>query len=96
MIRTWLVYALDVWGNPEDGFTVNDRNLVVRVEFDDDGTEDQKVLDVLAASNLVGKNLRANVDVYVSDFDWGPGGHVTINIDRSEDEEPLLTLETEP
>lgn len=31
-MATWNVYSLDVWGNEEDGFEVNDRSRVGTIE----------------------------------------------------------------
>lgn len=77
----WNVYALDVWGNEEDGYDVNDRFLIG--EFDDNGKED-------IVSWLYLKEFTASdnpEDFEVEDYEFN------ICVSWAEDGMPMFSLE---
>lgn len=43
-METWVVYDLDVWGNEEDGYEVNDWWAVGELNFTDMEIQDDKVI----------------------------------------------------
>ena len=43
-METWVVYDLDVWGNEEDGYEVNDWWAVGELSFTDMEIQDDKVI----------------------------------------------------
>ena len=43
-METWVVYDLDVWGNEEDGYEVNDWWAVGELSFTDEEIQDDKVI----------------------------------------------------
>lgn len=43
-MKTWVVYDLDVWGNEEDGYEVNDWWAVGELSFTDMEIQDDKVI----------------------------------------------------
>lgn len=49
----WTVWSLDVWGNSEDGFEVNDRSKIGSVEFDADTATNQDIYDALVAGRFL-------------------------------------------
>jgi hypothetical protein len=65
----WDVYSLDVWGNEEDGYEVNDRSKIGTVALPPDYT-DEYLLKTLKAEGLINyskKHLR-HIEIEGDDF----------------------------
>jgi len=76
------VWNYDVWGNDEDGFTVNDRNEIGSVDLPDDPTDAQ----ILEAISEYWDTDRLTID---DSADFGDG---VIEIIVEETEEPVGQL----
>lgn len=58
----WTVWSLDVWGNDEDGYEVNDRSRCGEIEFDADTAKDQDINDALVAGGFICACNALNID----------------------------------
>jgi len=88
MKTTWTVWSLDVWGNPRDGFEVNDRSRCGVVELGKE-PKDAEVIRALKAGGFLSDKARAsNIEVGGDDLD--------ITIDDKRSGRPLLSLELDP
>jgi len=85
-LKTYKVYSLDVWGNAEDGYTVNDRQHIKDVELSED-MEDPEILQELHEAGIL-VDPKTIKGVEVLDDCWPD-----INID--EDGKPILQLMAE-
>lgn len=85
MSLTYTVWSLDVWGNAEDGYDINDRCKVGSVELD----ESLESAGVLAALSEAGY-VHAALCVVSDDSD-----EFNLYIESAHTSRPLLTLELE-
>lgn len=83
--HTYKVYSLDVWGNIDDGFEVNDRALIGTVDLPQDSTNED-ILNILKEDYL--KDAPYDIEV-TSSLDLR---YTDINI-TSLDAEPIMQLE---
>jgi len=81
----WTVYDLDVWGNAEDGFEVNDWRPIAK--FDDNGKDD--IITFLYNKELITTDDQEKFVVEES-------GECNIEIYKAKDGEPLFSLEKLP
>ena len=81
------VYGLDVWGNADDGYEVNDRYSVGEISLTEDFS-DALLIEELITSELLIKN---NVAEYVKrcEIDSCSDDYITINCEGK----PLFDLE---
>lgn len=84
MTKTWKVYTLDVWGNPSEGYEVNDRSKVGTIETSDEAT------DAEIWANLIEAGI-AKGSISHADFDWLDESYLCINDKR--DGMPVFQLE---
>ena len=63
MAATWRVFTLDVWGNEEDGFDVNDRWPAGEIETSDEPTDAEVWCRLLEAG--IARGLISD-----GEFDW--------------------------
>ena len=47
MSKTYRVWSYDVWGNDEDGYSVNDRSEIDSGEFSPDKTDDENISEII-------------------------------------------------
>lgn len=85
MVAYEVRYHFDVWGNPRDGFDVNDSRSIGTIKFSDYPT-DRQILQALKEMREVAKHVRLNM-IDVRD---NVGG--SIDIDRRATGRPLFTL----
>lgn len=80
----WTVWSLDVWGNEEDGFEVNDRRRVgtIRVRLQ---ASDAELLTALKNGYFVKSSVRLS-DVEFEDYDE------LISVNDAKNGEPVLQL----
>lgn len=83
----WKVYSLDVWGNEEDGFEVNDRCNAGTIETSDDPPD----AEVWCA--LIEAHIAHNAPISRAAFD--ASDNTFISIDDSETGRPVFQLERE-
>ena len=84
-MSTWRVFSLDVWGNPRDGFEVNDRSGIGSIQLNDDAT-DAQIVRALKDAGIMRKTVRMNqlrID----------GDDMLIFIDQARDARPVFQLE---
>lgn len=81
---TYTVLSLDVWGNEEDGFEVNDRCRVGTIDLDESLNSDD-VLRELDGAGYVHASLCEVNDAI--------GDEYTLHIDSAQNGRPLLQLE---
>ena len=79
----WQVFTLDVWGNEEDGFEVNDRACVGSIETSDNATNEELCACLLDAGIAYGSLKDASFE--------GAYGFVMIN--ERESGRPVFQLE---
>lgn len=82
----YTIYSLEVSGNADDGYEVNDRRRIGTIEVYDD-IDNKDLLAVLDAEDYVFAD-RSKVSDESDD--------ATIFVDSSEDGRPLLQLDAEP
>lgn len=82
-MKRWIVYTLDVWGNEEDGFDVNDRCRVGTIETSDDAPHAEVWCALIEADIAKGPISRAE---FGGDDDW-------ISVDDQETGRPVFQLE---
>jgi len=82
-MKSWIVYSLDVWGNEEDGFNVNDRCQVGTVETSDDAPDAEVWCALIEAGIARGTISQASFD----------GDDGLIMIDEKETGKPVFQLE---
>lgn len=80
--QTWSVYTLDVWGNESDGYDVNDRSNVGKVEIDTDA-DDKAIIKTLVDAGYLRPRFRFAVD----------GDDCFISIDHAATGRPVLQLQ---
>lgn len=79
------VFSLDVWGNAEDGFEVNDLFRIDTIELPEAATDDQILAALEESGNInAGSSPLANVD--------DPGDGDLITIEQKSDGRPVLQL----
>lgn len=83
---TYNVYTLDVWGNPDEGYDVNDRCKAGTVELDEEATRREIVTALIEADFLAGPVTSP------ARFEVDNDGSI-IHVDLAENGRPLLTLE---
>lgn len=85
----WTVWGLDVWGNPKDGYDVNDRRDAGRIELPDD-CDERDVITALKLHGLINPRVRAeSIGVDFMDTDV-----ININDNRTAAAgKPVYTLE---
>jgi hypothetical protein len=74
----WDVYGLDVWGNEEDGFEVNDSWKIGSVRLGEDPT-DEEITSALIGNGYLKSRVTADqldidgddMSLFVSDIDTG-------------------------
>ncbi len=49
-----VIHYFDVWGNEEDGYTVNDQTVIGVIEIDNNDTDDE-IVEKLTGVNLRGR-----------------------------------------
>lgn len=88
-VNTWHVISLDVWGNAEEGFEVNDRRECGTVEIESNDPGDGDIIDALVDAEYLkpGSLGRFTVEYHDDRF---------VSIDSAVDGEPLLQLERDP
>lgn len=75
-MATWSVWSYDVWGNKRDGYDVNDRSRISRIEGPADPT-DAQVLRMAKDGGLLKRTVRlTSLDLE------GDEGYVTITARR--------------
>lgn len=84
-MKRFTVWSLDVLGNPEDGFEVNDRCKVGSLELPDDATDKQVIKGMVSQGYLTSARFKFDVD----------GDDVHIDIDHGPTGRPLFSLELE-
>lgn len=87
----WTVWTLDVWGNPDDGYEVNDRCNVGTVELhpvDSSDCTDGHILGTLQREKYLSASL-STIDVAVD------GDDRILFVDATADGRPLLQLTCE-
>ena len=87
-MATYRIWSLDVWGNENDGFSVNDRHEVGSVELSDDATC-ADVVKALIANGLITPQTTAE-QVSMDD-----ASDVDLYLDNATSGEPLFHLERE-
>lgn len=83
--ESWTVWTLDVWGNPSDGWDVNDRSNRGKINLAIDAT-DAQIIEALIWRGYLSNDARGAVVVADAD-DRG------MNIDRKRDGRPILQME---
>lgn len=78
---TYTVWTLDVWGNPNDGYEVNDRCKCGTIELPDDA-DDMTIIRALIAEDYLSGSRHITID----------GDDLIIEVNGRNDR-PLLTLE---
>ena len=81
----WRVWGLDVWGNDEDGYDVNDRSEIKTIAIIEDAG-DQEIIRTLAIEGIL------RVGTSLSEVSIG-GDDMIITVDETENGKPILTLE---
>lgn len=90
--KRYHVISLDVWGNEDDGFEVNDRHRIGWVEVDD--TSDEAMLDALRDAHFLNAQCRlGDKGRFRVRFDWSD--ETWCQIEQSSNGYPLLQLEAE-
>lgn len=84
-MKTWIVYSLDVWGNEEDGFEVNDRCRVGTIETSDEQVDAEVWAALIKAGIARGSISHASFD----------GDDTLIMINTQDDGRPVFQLELE-
>ena len=83
------VYGLDVWGNKDDGFEVND-SWIVRQEMEFDLDSDASILEALKDTGILSQDCMLK-DIIID------GDDMIINVDEAGDENslgmPIVRLE---
>lgn len=79
------VYSLDVWGNEEDGYEVNDRSFIGTIELYNEFT-DQDVIQALLEADILNSFSGKVVDMFDIQSEEG-------HIDIDYKDKPLLELE---
>jgi hypothetical protein len=82
------IWSLEVWGNEEDGFEVNDRWEVGSVELADDATCADVVKALIAKGLITPKTTHEQVDM-------DDASDVDLLLDDATTGEPLFQLERE-
>lgn len=94
MKSVWeLWYDFDVWGNPDDGFTVNDKTRMGDIELDDGSMDSARtLLDAILVA--AGKWFDAGkVKALNPVLDWEGGGTICIDLDHEDGaSEPFIEL----
>lgn len=86
MMEEWHILSLDVWGNAEDGYEVNDVRKVHEI-FIPDNIGGDYIVPMLRRSNLLSDDhLDKDYDVR-----WDSEGFIELN--RSSDGRPLLQIQ---
>jgi hypothetical protein len=83
--KTWRVYTLDVWGNEDDGFEVNDRSRAGTVVIPTDAT-DEDIVRLLRANAFLDPRVKA------SDIDID-GDDYSMTVDDAKTGQPIFQLE---
>lgn len=83
-MATWRVFTLDVWGNEEDGFEVNDRREAGQIETSDEPTDNEVWSALLLADIAKGPFRQASFD---------GDAETTIFIEDRETGRPVFQLE---
>lgn len=84
---TWKIYDLDVWGNAEDGYDVNDFHEIAQVRFTDEEIKfDYRIIDKLVDELGILKPEARDLAYVDSDYDW-------IYIRDKDTDEPILGME---
>jgi hypothetical protein len=84
MIKKFKVCSLDVWGNGEDGFEVNDMHQIGTIDVDSDWT-DRQLYDALVELG----HLDAEV-FHLASFEWSSDSFIGIN--EASNGKPVLQL----
>lgn len=88
---TYRVWTYDVWGNPKDGFTVNDRFKQNTITFDSDSS-DAHIIRLLKREGYINNKCRFSS----FSFDGEPDYTLYLNYDtQAMGSYPLLELEKE-
>lgn len=82
---TYEIRSLDVWGNPEDGYEVNDSWRCGSIEIADNAT-DAQIVRALQDVEYLNRELAADF------FTVDASDDSMISIDRAEDGKPILQL----
>ena len=81
----WRVFSLDVWGNANDGYEVNDRSGVGTIQLPEEFT-DAQLIRALKDAGIVRKTIRMSQVAIDGDDTW-------ISIDDAKDGMPVFQLE---
>lgn len=81
-MQTWSVYSLDVWGNPREGFEVNDRCKVGTVDIPE-YAEDKGIIKALVDAGYLKPRFQFNID----------GDDMFLSIDHAASGRPVLQLQ---
>lgn len=85
----WRVFSLDAWGNPRDGFEVNDRRQIGIVYLPEDivNAPESKIIKALKSLGAIGERMQTRSFHITMDTEF------EILIDHKQTTEPLFTME---
>ena len=86
-MKQFRVYILDVWGNPKDGFEVNDRSGCGTIDLPDNYS-DQDLIQALLDADILASFSGTIKEKFEID-----GDDTWLSIDSKKDMRPLLQLE---
>jgi len=86
-MTTYKVFFLDVWGNENEGFEVNDRSECGTIDLPKEFS-DQDLIQALLEANILSSFGGQVKDIFTID-----GDNTWISIDRKRNGMPLLQLE---
>jgi predicted RNA binding protein YcfA (HicA-like mRNA interferase family) len=84
--KMWSIYSLDVWGNEEDGFEVNNRQRAGDIEILD-GASDEDIIKTLKQEGFLKAKVKAS-QIHIDGDDYA------MNVDDAETGEPIYQLES--
>ena len=87
-MKAYTVYSLDVLGNAEDGYDVNDSFKVGTIVVQN-ADSDREILAALKSVGIIANHIRLS-DVVIDGDDY------MITIDDAKDGRPVFTLELQP
>lgn len=89
--ETWDVISLDVWGNPDDGFEINDMHKAGTVQLQAEPTKEQ-IVRAMKRENWLKKGVRS-ARIAIDDF--GDDEYPQIALEDSRTGEPIFHLRRE-
>lgn len=73
--ETWILYGLDVWGNEEDGWDINDVSEIKRMEIPEEVIDDPDKLIKLLQEDILADDTKFDVEYNGDDY-------ISINLDH--------------